>query len=76
MLSQCFPVSSEVKNKLLDSAKDIKLNIATTFTDEGTDLNKSQLGGIALASAYAIKNPTLIKSVLAEVRKRLHGLNK
>lgn len=57
----------EVKNKLLDSAKDIKLNIATTFTDEGTDLNKNQLGGIALASAYAIKNPALIKAVLAEV---------
>lgn len=57
----------EVKNKLSDSAKDIKLNISTTFTEEGTDLNKNQVGGIALASAYAIKNPSLIKSVFNEV---------
>lgn len=57
----------EIKNKLSNSAKDIKLNISTVFTDEGTDLNKNQIGSIALASAYAIKNLTLIKSVLAEV---------
>ena len=57
----------EVKNKLLNSAKDIKLNISTTFTDEETDLTKSQLGSITLAAAYAIKNPALIKAVLSEV---------
>ncbi|MES2142615.1 MAG: carboxymuconolactone decarboxylase family protein [Pseudomonadota bacterium] len=57
-----------LKNKLLESAKDIKLNLSTLLTEEGSpDLSKSQIGGIALASAYAIKNAMLIDSILSEV---------
>ena len=40
------------KNKLLDNAKDIKLNLSSILTEAGSpDLNKQQIGGIALASA-------------------------
>jgi lipoyl-dependent peroxiredoxin subunit D len=58
-----------LKNKLLESAKDIKLNLSSILTEEGSpDLNKNQIGGIALASAYSIKNSALIEAVLSEVK--------
>lgn len=57
-----------LKNQLSESAKDIKLNLSTILTEEGSpDLNKNQMGGIALASAYATKNVTMIKFILSEV---------
>jgi lipoyl-dependent peroxiredoxin subunit D len=58
----------QLKNKLLASAKDIKLNLSTILTEDGSpDLIKNQIGGIALSSAYAIKNSSIIESVLSEV---------
>ncbi len=58
----------QLKNQLLESAKDIKLNLSTILTEEGSpDLIKNQIGGIALASAYAIKNSSMIESILSEV---------
>lgn len=58
----------QLKSKLLDSAKDIKLNLSAILTEEGSpDLMKNQLGGIALASAYATRNPNIINSILSEV---------
>lgn len=62
----------QLKNKLLESAKDIKLNLSTLLTEEGSpDLIKNQMGGIALASAYATKNIALIESILSEVSSYL-----
>lgn len=61
-----------LKNKLLDSAKDIKLNLSTILTKEGAaDLTTNQIGGIALASAYATRNKDVIAAVLAEVGQHL-----
>ena len=60
------------KNKLLDSAKDIKLNLSNILTEEGSpDLSKKQIGGIALASACSIKNTALIGAVLSEFKSIL-----
>lgn len=60
------------KNKLLDNAKDIKLNLSSILTEAGSpDLNKQQIGGIALASAYSIKNSNLVNAVLSEVKSAL-----
>ena len=57
-----------LKNKLLENAKDIKLNLSTILTEEGSpDLIKSQIGGVALASACATRNSSMIKSILSEV---------
>jgi alkyl hydroperoxide reductase subunit D len=62
----------QLKNTLLESAKDIKLNLSTILTEEGApDLTKNQMGGIALATAYATKNPKIVMSILAEVRSYL-----
>lgn len=62
----------QVKNSLEDSAKDIKLNLSTILTEEGApDLSKKQIGGIALAVSYAIKDSQIINAVLAEVSSYL-----
>jgi lipoyl-dependent peroxiredoxin subunit D len=62
----------QLKNNLLESAKDIKLNLSTILTEEGSpDLIKNQIGGIALASAYAIKNSSVVESILSEVSNYL-----
>ncbi len=60
------------KNQLLEGAKDIKLNLSTILTEEGSPgLNKKQIGGIMLASAYNIKNLALIEAVLSEFKSTL-----
>ncbi len=62
----------QLKNQLLETAKDTKLNLATILTPEGSaDLTQAQIGGIALASAYASKNKKVIEAVLAEVKPYL-----
>lgn len=61
-----------LKNKLSENAKDIKLNLSTILTEQGApDLTKNQIGGVALASAYAIKNSEVIAAMLAEVSNYL-----
>lgn len=58
-----------LKNKLLDNAKDIKLNLSSILTEAGSPiLNKHQIAGVALASAYSIKNVALIEAVLSEIK--------
>ncbi|MCD6035274.1 MAG: ahpD [Rickettsiales bacterium] len=58
----------ELKSQLKDYAKDTKLNLGAVLTQEGAaDLTQNQIYGIALSSAYATKNPTLIKALEAEV---------
>lgn len=61
-----------LKNQLSDSAKDIKLNLSTLLTEEGSpDLSQNQIGGIALASALASKNATVIQSIISDVNAYL-----
>ncbi|MES2204364.1 MAG: carboxymuconolactone decarboxylase family protein [Pseudomonadota bacterium] len=61
-----------LKNQLTETAKDIKLNLSTILTEEGApDLTQNQIGGIALASAYATKNKTVIDAIHAEVSQYL-----
>jgi alkyl hydroperoxide reductase subunit D len=61
-----------LKNRLLESAKDIRLNLSTILTEEGSpDLTKNQIAGVALATAYATKNSIIIESILSEVSNYL-----
>ncbi|MBX3708265.1 MAG: carboxymuconolactone decarboxylase family protein [Gammaproteobacteria bacterium] len=58
----------QLKNKLPDYAKDIKLNLTSVMTEEGMgDLSQKQIYNIALSVAYASKNSFVIKSIFAEV---------
>lgn len=62
----------QLKNQLSDYAKDIKLNLSIILTEEGApDLTKNQIGSIALATAYVIKNKPLMQSILSEVSSYL-----
>jgi alkyl hydroperoxide reductase subunit D len=62
----------QLKNQLLDSAKDIKLNLSTILTEEGSpDLVKNQIGGVALSVAFATKNSSIIGSIQSEVSSYL-----
>lgn len=61
-----------LKNTLPNNAKDIKLNLSMVLTEEGSaDLHQNQIGGVALASAYATKNSAVIDAVLSEVKPYL-----
>lgn len=56
-----------LKDALGDHAKDIRLNLGTVLTPEGApDLNQNQILGIALASAYATRNPEVIAAIKGE----------
>lgn len=56
-----------LKDALGDHAKDIRLNLGTVLTPEGApDLNQNQIFGIALASAYATRNPEVIAAIKGE----------
>src|SRR3990167_9649227 len=62
----------QLKNKLPDYAKDIKLNLTSVLTEEGaSDLNQKQIYSIALSVAYASKNSFVIKSIFDEASKIL-----
>ena len=54
---------SELKSKIQDYAKDIKLNLSGVLSDESTGLTAEQVAVIALASAYATKNTEVIKAL-------------
>lgn len=57
----------QLKNALPDSAKDIKLNLSMILTQEGSpDLTQNQIAGIALTSAYAVKNVNIIDALFSE----------
>jgi alkyl hydroperoxide reductase subunit D len=58
---------NDLKNNFGDYAKDIKLNLGSILSEEGSpDLKQNQIYGIALASAYATKNPALVRAVLED----------
>jgi len=53
-----------LRDSLGDYAKDIRLNLGSVLTTDGApDLNQNQIFGIALASAYATKNQSVIDAV-------------
>ncbi|TAK78210.1 MAG: alkyl hydroperoxide reductase [Gammaproteobacteria bacterium] len=59
-------------NQLPDYAKDIKLNLSNVLTVEGApDLSQKQIYIIAMASAYATKNTTLMEAIREEVGDQL-----
>lgn len=59
----------QLKNKLPDYAKDIKLNLTSVLTEEGAgDLSQKQIYNIALSVAYASKNSSVIECVFSEAR--------
>lgn len=61
-----------LKNIMLDSAKDIKLNLSTILTTDGApDLSSNQIAGIALSAAYATKNISLITAISNETTQYL-----
>lgn len=58
----------EIRAKLPDYAKDIKLNLGSVLTEEGAPgLTPKQIAGIALASAYATRHPELMQAGEAQV---------
>ena len=58
---------AELKEKLPDFARDIKLNLESVLTEEGAPgLTREQIHGIALASAYASQDQRLIDMILSE----------
>jgi alkyl hydroperoxide reductase subunit D len=57
----------QLKNRLPDYAKDIKLNLASVLTEEGaSDLSQKQIYTIALSVAYASKNASVIEDIFEE----------
>jgi lipoyl-dependent peroxiredoxin subunit D len=46
---------------LPDYARDVKINLQTLLSPENSTLSQKQIFGAALASAYATKEPSLIK---------------
>lgn len=59
----------DIKNKLADFAKDIRLNFTTVLRDE--KLAENQRYGTLLVSAYATKHPELINDIEALVADKL-----
>jgi alkyl hydroperoxide reductase subunit D len=58
-----------LKEQFGDFAKDIKLNLGSVLAEEGAPgLKQSQIGGIALASAYATRHAAVIDAVESDVR--------
>ncbi len=55
---------SELQNKMVPEANDIKLNLESVLSEAGAPgLTENQILGIALASAYATRNPGLIDGI-------------
>ena len=62
----------QLKNKLPEYAKDIKLNLTNVLSAEGAiDLSQKQIFFIALSVAYALKNHLIIESTLLEAKQIL-----
>ncbi len=60
----------DLRNGLPDYAKDIKLNLGNVLSEEGAEgLSQEQIHGIALASAYATKQPEVMAAVAGEAEE-------
>ena len=63
----------DLRNQLGDYAKDIKINLGNVLSEDGAPgLSKTQIMGIALASAYATKHPEVIAAITAETASTLN----
>jgi lipoyl-dependent peroxiredoxin subunit D len=62
---------------LPEYAKDIRLNLSTVLSEEGAPgLTRAQIWGIALASAFATRNPKITEALVGAVlAEPLEGLN-
>ncbi|MBP7710113.1 MAG: carboxymuconolactone decarboxylase family protein [Rickettsiales bacterium] len=59
---------------LPDYARDVKINLQTLLSPENSTLTQKQIFGAALASAYAAKEPSLIKVLQNESQNILSEL--
>ncbi len=58
-----------LKDRLGDYAKDVKLNLGTVLTPEGApELSQAQIYVIALASAYSTKNAAVVSAITEEAQ--------
>lgn len=58
-----------LKALLPDYAKDIRLNLSNVIKeDAGTGLSLNQVQGVALAAAYATRNPVLVAAIAGEAK--------
>jgi len=61
-----------LKESLQDYAKDIRLNLSTVLSEEGSPgLTLGQLAGIALACSYFTKHATVVEAVREEFQSAL-----
>jgi alkyl hydroperoxide reductase subunit D len=66
----------ELKNQLPDYAKDIKLNLSTILTEEGTaDLTQKQIYQIALGVAFAIQNTQISHAIISDAGQTLSAVD-
>jgi alkyl hydroperoxide reductase subunit D len=63
---------STLKNLIPEHAKDLKLNVSTVLSTDGAPgLTETQILALALASAIAARNPTVLAEIEAIVAPRL-----
>jgi alkyl hydroperoxide reductase subunit D len=63
---------TNLKSLIPEHAKDLRLNIASVLSLEGAPgLTEQQILGVALASAIAARNQTLLREIEAVVTGRL-----
>ena len=63
---------TNLKNLIPEHAKDLKLNVATVLSAEGAPgLSEQQMLGVALCSAIAARNPTLLREIETLVASKL-----
>lgn len=61
-----------IKTRIPDYAKDLRLNLSTVLSPEGAPgLNEEQIHAVALAAAIAARNPSFSEQVEAYVKDRL-----
>ena len=63
---------SDLKEKIGDFAKDVRLNLSKVLSAEGAPgLNDSQIFGTALACAYATRDKELAQAIIDEAGEKL-----
>jgi len=62
-----MPTLDSIRESLPEAAKDLKLNLQAILRPE--NLTAGQVWGIAVASAYFLRNPALAKAVVADAKE-------
>lgn len=60
-----------LKQKIGDYAKDVRLNLSAVVSEKAAGLNPTQIYTTALASAYATKNKIVVDEILDEVKDKI-----